>query len=88
MYRNDKKENRKYNLPLLEDTTIKECHAFYNNYHTSPEFLVIYRFRLESIYIDDDIKYFIAIFVEKPNIIIMNNFKPSFYSLVNWDGYK
>ena len=50
--------------------------------------LVIYRFRLESIYIDDDIKYFIAIFVENPNVIIMNNFKPSFYSLVNWDGYK
>ena len=88
MYRNDKKENRKYNLPLLEDTTIKECQAFYTNYHTSLEFLVIYRFRLESIYIDDDIKYFIAIFVEKPNVIIMNNFKPSFYSLVNWDGYK
>ena len=67
---------------------IKECHAFYTNYHTSPEFLVIYRFRLESIYIDDDIKYFIAIFVENPNVIIMNNFKPSFYSLVNWDSYK
>ena len=72
MYRNDKKENRKYNLPLLEGTTIKECHAFYTNYHTSPKFLVIYRFRLESIYIDDDVKYF----------------RPSFYSLVNWDGYK
>ena len=66
----------------------KRIESIIYHYWKALPFLVIYRFRLESIYIDDDVKYFIVIFVEKPNIIIMNNFRPSFYSLVNRDGYK